>query len=78
MNELQETVETIIELDEPEALLSTLRDAVDRKKGVRWQRLAHVLGEAEIKLDQLVNAKPAGPDFTKPADAKVDAEATRP
>jgi hypothetical protein len=73
MNELRETIETIIELDEPEALLRTLRDAVDRKKGVRWRRLANVLGEAEIKLDQLNNAKPAGPDFTKPAEPEADA-----
>jgi hypothetical protein len=70
MNELKETIETIIELDEPEALLRTLRDAVDRKKGVRWRRLANVLGEAEIQLDQLNNAKPAEP---KPeADAAPD------
>jgi hypothetical protein len=73
MNELRETIETIIELDEPEALLRTLRDAVDRKKGKRWEALAFVLGEAEIKLDQLLDAKPAGPDFTKPADSEVDA-----
>jgi hypothetical protein len=63
MDELQETVETLIELDEPEALLSTLRKAAERKKGVRWRRLANVLGDAEITLDQLNNAKPAGPDF---------------
>jgi hypothetical protein len=63
MDELQETVETIIELDEPEALLSTLRRAAKRKKGERWQALAKVLDEAEFQLDQLLNAKPAGPDF---------------
>lgn len=72
MNELRETIETIIELDEPEALLRTLRDAVDRKKGKRWEALARVLGEAEIQLDLILNAKPAGPDFTKPADAEPD------
>jgi hypothetical protein len=73
MNELRETIETIIELDEPEALLRTLRDAVARKKGVRWARLAQVLGYAEDKLDEL-NHKPAGPDFTKPAEPKPEAD----
>lgn len=68
MDELQETVETLIELDEPEALLRTLRDAVLRKKGARWRALGAVLGEAETQLDLILNAKPAGPDFTKPAD----------
>ena len=52
MNELQETVETLIELDEPEAILPTLRRAAERQKGVRWRQLAAVLGEAETKLDQ--------------------------
>jgi hypothetical protein len=63
MDELQETLDTIIDLNEPEALLRTLRDAVARKKGKRWEALAGVLGEAEIKLDAILNAKPAGPDF---------------
>ena len=66
MNELRETVETIIELDEPEALLSTLRDAIDRKKGERWQRLKRVLAQAEASLDK---------ELETPADAKVDDEA---
>ena len=66
MNELQETVETIIELDEPEALLSTLRDAVDRKKGERWKRLARVLQQAEASMDK---------ELEQPADAKVADEA---
>ena len=74
---LKTTVETLIDLDEPEAILPTLRLAAERQKGKRWQALAHVLGEAEIKLDQLLNAKPAGPDFTKPEPepAGADAEA---
>jgi len=64
MDELKATVETLIELDEPETILPTLRQAAERKKGLRWQRLAAVLGEAEARLDQLTNAKPAGPDWT--------------
>lgn len=62
----QKTVDTLIEMNEPEALLATIRREAERKSGPRWQALALVLGEAEIKLDQLLNAKPAGPDFTKP------------
>jgi hypothetical protein len=75
MNELQETIDTIIEMDEPETILPTLRRAAERQKGKRWAMLAHVLGEAEVKLDQLTNAKPAGPDFTQPQTPAVDADA---
>ena len=78
MDELKETVETLIELDEPEALLSTLRKAADRKKGVRWARLAQVLAYAEDKLDQLNNAKPAGPDFRPPAEPEVEPAEPKP
>jgi len=64
MNELQETVETLIELDEPEALLSTLRKAAKKQKGKRWQALATVLDEADWKLEQMLNPNPDA----KPAD----------
>jgi len=60
---LQRTVDTLITMNEPEALLATIRREAQRKSGVRWARLAAVLGEAEVRLDQLANAKPAGPDF---------------
>jgi hypothetical protein len=66
MNELKETVETLIELDEPEALLSTLRRAAQRQKGARWQLLARVLAQAEASMDK---------ELERPADAKVDDEA---
>jgi hypothetical protein len=66
MDELQETVETLISLDEPEALLATLRRAADRKKGERWQRLARALSQAEASLDK---------ELGTPADPKPDAEA---
>ena len=36
MDEMQMTVETLIEMDEPEALLETLRRHAGRK-GNRWQ-----------------------------------------
>ena len=52
MNELKETVETQIELDEPEALLSTLAREAQRKSGPRWAALAHVLRDAAFQLDQ--------------------------
>jgi hypothetical protein len=74
MDELQDTVETIMDLDEPETILPTLRRAAERRKGVRWQRLAAVLGEAEVHLDQLTNAKPAGPDFTAPVNTDDEAK----
>ena len=74
MNELRETVETLIELDEPEALLETLRRAAGRKKGERWQTLARVLGEALKQLHLILNANPAGPDFRPPAGTEAKAE----
>jgi hypothetical protein len=75
MDELLETVETLIDLDEPEAILPTLRRAAKRKKGERWQALAQVLGDAEVQLDLILNAKPAGPDFRPDAPEAPDAEA---
>ena len=64
MDELQETVQTLIELDEPEALLATLQRAAARKKGRRWDNLALALTYAQDKLAEF-DAKPA-------ADATVD------
>lgn len=66
MDEMQMTVETLIEMDEPEALLETLRRHAGRMKGKRWQALTSVLDEAAWKLDAILNAKPAGPDFRPP------------
>jgi len=68
MDELQETVETLIELDEPETILPTLRKAAERKKGKRWQALAKVLGDAEFQLDLILNPRVAGPDFRPEED----------
>jgi hypothetical protein len=50
MDELKETVDTLIDLDEPEALLETLKRAAQRKKGDRWAKLAEALGCAQAKL----------------------------
>ena len=72
MNELQETIETLIDLDEPEAILPSLGRAARRRKGERWQALARVLGEAETQLDLILNAKPAGPDFRPDSEAKAE------
>jgi hypothetical protein len=72
MDELQETVQTILDMNEPETILPTLRRAAERRKGPRWQALAYVLGCAETQLDQFLNAKPAGPDFTKPEPEAVN------
>lgn len=72
MDELQETVETIMEMDEPETILPTLRRAAERKKGVRWARLAQVLAYAEDKLDEL-NGKPV--TAPQPEAVNTDEEA---
>ena len=69
MDELKETVETLIELDEPEALLRTLRKAAGKQKGKRWQALTRVLGDAEYALDHMLNK---GQTFTKPAEPKPE------
>ena len=71
---LQNTVDTIIDLDEPEQIIPTLRKAAERRRGVRWARLAQVLAYAEDKLDEL-NGKPAGPDFRLPSDEAVNTDA---
>ena len=63
------SVEMLVELDEPEALLETIRRTAARKTGKRWRALTTVLDEASLKLDQLLNAKPAGPDF-RPHDGE--------
>ena len=70
----QRTVDTLILMDEPEAMLATIRRIAERQSGPRWARLAQVLAYAEDKLDEL-NAKPAGPDFRPggrqtPADSR--------
>jgi transcriptional regulator with XRE-family HTH domain len=69
MDELQMTVETLIDLDEPEAILPTLRRAARRRKGERWQALARALVGAEAELDRILNATPADPDAAEAADS---------
>ena len=51
MDELQETVDTLIDVDEPEALLATLQSVAQRHKGERWQKLARVLAQAQVDYD---------------------------
>ena len=74
MDELQETIETILDMDEPETILPTLRRAAERQSGPRWKALAYVLGCAEKQLDQFLNAKPAGPDFRPPVNTDEEAK----
>jgi hypothetical protein len=74
MDELQETIETIIEMDEPETILPTLRRAASRKNGPRWEALTRVLADAEQHLDTILNAKAAGPDFTQPKPEPVNTD----
>jgi hypothetical protein len=52
MDELEMTVDTLIDLDEPEALLETLKRAAKRKKGLRWAKLAEALEHAGTWLDE--------------------------
>ena len=66
MDELKETVETLIDIDEPEALLSTLRRAAERKAGHRWQRLAKALKQAETSLEDKPG-KPIHTSYNTPA-----------
>ncbi len=66
MDELRETVETLIELDEPEAMMATIRRAAERQKGERWRRVAEALARAE----DTVMAQQAPPQA-----AAVDADA---
>ena len=74
--ELQATVETLIDLDEPEALLETLRRNAQARSaeagtGKRWRVLAQVLGTAQVQLDLILNAKPARPP-TQPGHETPD------
>jgi hypothetical protein len=73
MDELKETVETLIDLDEPEALLTTLKRAAEKQKGPRWQALAKALGKAEDELRiQQEMAKPVVEQ--QPIDSEAKAE----
>lgn len=79
------TTETLIDLDEPEALLSTLAkaarrkaDALNKRKhsrderlALRWTVLADALADAELTVDAQLNAKPAGPDFRPDAEEQA-------
>jgi len=69
-DELKLTVETLIELDEPEALLSTLQKAASRKQGERWQKLAGALAMAEQQF--MSEPKPAGPEATSSPEPVAD------
>ena len=73
MDELKETVETLIELDEPEAMLATLKRAAERQKGERWEALAKVLGEAEEQLGLILNQHHLKLD-AEPVDADAEAK----
>jgi hypothetical protein len=58
MDELKETVETLIDLDEPEAMLATIRDAATRRKGERWRVVAQALTEALATVTAALNPPP--------------------
>jgi hypothetical protein len=66
MEELDLTVETLIELDEPEALLETLKRAAGLRKGARWAKLAEALSHAQDQYTQLLGQR--GPFEATPND----------
>jgi hypothetical protein len=72
--ELQLTVDTLIELDEPEALLETLQRAASRKKGERWQKLAGALALAEQVMTSEPNKSEPAPPQTDAPEPKIEAE----
>ena len=85
MDELELTCQTLIDLDEPEALLETLARMAKRKvrsraiRGdkrtiERWQALAEALDHAAFTLETILNAKPAGPDFRPTQDQVMTSE----
>jgi hypothetical protein len=67
IDELELTVETLIELDEPEALLETLKRAAALRKGARWAKLAEALSTAQDQYTQLLGQR--GPSEATPNEA---------
>jgi hypothetical protein len=57
MEQMRETIQHLIDLDEPEALIEALKRAAERKQGERWQRLAKALAQVE-QLAQSHEAPP--------------------
>jgi len=72
--ELKLTVSTIVDLDEPEALLETLQRAVKRKPGERWQKLAGALALAEQVMTSEPNKSEPAPPQTDAPEPKIEAE----
>jgi hypothetical protein len=67
MEQMRETVETLVEFDEPEALLATLRSLAKRQKGERWTALSRALDVASNEMERLLGEKePAMPDDNEP------------
>jgi hypothetical protein len=78
MDEMRETVETLIDLDEPEALLETLKRAAARQKGVRWSKLALALTFAQDKLEELHRQPGVDPAMHNPPPIEAYAGTERP
>ena len=73
MNELQETIETLIDLDEPEALLATLRRIAAGKRGERWQKLAAAIDGLNASLERAAHEAIRARQEA-PADSEAKAE----
>jgi hypothetical protein len=77
MDELKETVETLIEMDEPEAMLATLQRAARRRQGERWQALADELNKVEVALNYRSQpARARGDSQPEPDQELTHADAT--
>jgi uncharacterized protein YceH (UPF0502 family) len=74
MDELKATVDTLVELDEPEALLTTLKRAAQRKPGPRWAKLAQVLAQAEDELKRLLGQPGVDPAMHNPRPSDSEAK----
>jgi hypothetical protein len=68
MEQMRETVQHLIDLDEPEALLTALKRAAQRKPGERWQKLADALERAEAAIENEQR-----PQATPPSDSEAKA-----
>lgn len=74
LNEAKQTLATLLDMNEPEALVASLRLMCERKaqdrfigdtERNRWKAAAEALGDVLVELErgQAPQAKPAGPSF---------------
>jgi hypothetical protein len=77
MELMKETIETLIEFDEPEALLATLQRAAAKQKGERWDKLALALSYAQDKMaewEKPASSQPVDNQAAQMGDSEAKAE----